>query len=60
MHMHTHGHQTMVTETSKKTNFKAHFVYNTFLLFSNSIHWYISLLTSYSGGLKHPSQEPPY
>ena len=28
MRMHTHGHQTMVTETSKMINFWAHFVDN--------------------------------
>ena len=31
MRMHTHGHQTMVTESSKTTNFWAHFFYNMFL-----------------------------
>ena len=28
MHMRTHGHQTMVTETSKAINFWGRFVYN--------------------------------
>ena len=28
MHMHTRGHQTMVTETSKTINFWGRFVYN--------------------------------
>ena len=28
MHMHTYGHQTMVTETSKAINFWGHIVYN--------------------------------
>ena len=30
MHMRTHGRQTMVTETSKTTNFRARFFYNMF------------------------------
>ena len=28
MHIHTRGHQTMVTETSKMINFCGRFVYN--------------------------------
>ena len=31
MHMHTCGHHRMTTETSKTTNFRARFFYNTFL-----------------------------
>ena len=30
MHMRTHGRQTMVTEISKTTNFRARFFYNMF------------------------------
>ena len=30
MHMRTHGRETMVTETSKTTNFQARFFYNMF------------------------------
>ena len=30
MRMRTRGRQTMVTETSKTTNFQAHFFYNMF------------------------------
>ena len=30
MRMRTHGRQTMVTETSKTTNFRARFFYNMF------------------------------
>ena len=30
MRMHTHGRQTMVTETSKTINFRARFFYNMF------------------------------
>ena len=32
MHMHTHGRQTMMTETSKTTNFEAYFLYKTFFI----------------------------
>ena len=31
MRMRTHGRQTMVTETSKTTNFRARFFYDMFL-----------------------------
>ena len=54
MHMHTHGHQTLVTETSKTNNFWARSFYNMFLsLNSNPIQEYnIFLLASFFGRVK--------
>ena len=43
---HTHGQQTMVTETGTTTNFRARFFYNTFL-YCNPTHQYnVVLLAS--------------
>ena len=49
MHMYTHSHQTMVTETSITSKFWACFFYNMFIILnSNPIHWYnIFLLASF-------------
>ena len=56
---HTHDHQTMVTETSKTTNFWARFLYiqHAFIFSINSLYWYsIFLLARFLQGVKETKE----